>query len=144
MQAWSGIKRGHSLSHDPAEAVQELHEAMGQPDPGLVVFFCSSTYDLDTLATEIARYFPLACTIGCTTAGEITPTGYCESSITGFSIAATECCAAPELITEVSAFHMSHGHTAAEAAVNSLAERRRTTDPSDTFAVLLSDGLSVN
>jgi hypothetical protein len=140
----SGIQRGHSLSPDPAVAVRELHEAIGQPEPGLVVFFCSSTYDLNTLASEIARRFPIGCTIGCTTAGEITPAGYCEASITGFSIAASWCWAATELITDASDFLMVRGHAAAEAVVNAMADRHQTVDPAHTFAMLLSDGLSAN
>jgi hypothetical protein len=142
--AASGIKRGHSLFHDPARAVQELHAKIAQPDPGLIVFFCSSTYDLESLGTEIARYFPSRYTIGCTTAGEITPAGYLDGCITGFSFPARDCCSVTELIADVSAFQISRGHAAAEAAVNALAERGRIVDPHDTFAILLSDGLSTN
>lgn len=89
MAGLSTIRRGFSLSTDPAVAVRELHEAVAQPDTALVVFFCSSAYDLDALAGELHRRFAGVTLIGCTTAGEITPVGYQEGSITGFSIGGT-------------------------------------------------------
>jgi hypothetical protein len=52
-----GIRRGYSLSRDPAEAVRELHAGIAQPEIGLAVFFCSVGYDLDALAAEIDRRF---------------------------------------------------------------------------------------
>ncbi|MBV8092357.1 MAG: FIST C-terminal domain-containing protein [Acetobacteraceae bacterium] len=140
----SGIRRGFSQSHNPAEAVRELHAQIAQPDPGLVVFFCSANYNLDSLATEIARHFPREHTIGCTTAGEITPIGYLDHSLTGFSIPAAECCAVAEIIPEMSAFRMPRGHGAAEAAVTALARLGHSVDQKQTFAMLLSDGLSTN
>lgn len=140
----SGVRRGHSLSHDAADAVRELHGKIAQPNPGLIVFFCSSTYDLESLGAEIDRYFPNDCTVGCTTAGEITPAGYVDGSITGFSLSARDCCAVTALIPDISGFQMSRGHGAAEAAVNALAQHGHTVDPHDTFAMLLSDGLSTH
>ena len=111
------IKRGHSVAPDSILAARELYRAIAQPDMGLVVFFCSMSYELDTLAAELGRLFGDARVIGCTTAGEIGPTGYLDGSITGFSIPAGDCCAVSELVTRLSEFQISRGHAATEAAM---------------------------
>src|SRR5690242_6464289 len=65
------IRTGHSCAPDPRQAVLELHAALAQPNPALVLFFCSSDYDLDALGTELTRRFPGVPLAGCTTAGEL-------------------------------------------------------------------------
>jgi hypothetical protein len=140
------IRRGCALARDPVQAAREFHAAVFQPHgAGLVVFFCAPTYDLDTLAAEMARLFAGTPLIGCTTAGEIGPDGYVEGSVTGFSLPADECTAASVLIPGLSDFNMTRGHDAAEAAIAALAARSGLpVDPATTFAMLLSDGISTN
>jgi hypothetical protein len=140
------IRRGCSLAQDPVQAARELHAAVCQPNgAGLVVFFCSPSYCLDTLASEFARLFGDTAVIGCTTAGEIGPQGYTEGAITGFSLPASECCAVSALIPGLSAFQMGQGHDAAEAVIEILTERSAASvDPETTVAILLSDGISTN
>ena len=121
MAAGTGIRQGGSLSRDPALAACEVHNAIAQPDPGLTVFFRSTPYDLDALACEIGRRFGHAHVFGCANAGEIGPAGYLANAIAGFSLPAADCCAASELIPEISALRMQQGHAAAQAAVTALA-----------------------
>jgi len=146
MNDGGGIRRGYSLARHPVLAAEEFHGLVAQPDgAGLVVFFCSASYELDALARELGRLFEGAHVIGCTTAGEIGPTGYLDGSITGFSIPARDCCAVSELIPALSAFQMSRGHEAAEAVMATLLCRSgAAVDPETTFAMLLSDGMSTN
>jgi hypothetical protein len=140
------IRRGCSLDRNPVVAARQFHAAVQQPGgAGLVVFFCSPTYDLNVLADELAFRFGDTPLIGCTTAGEIGPDGYVEGAITGFSLPADECCAVTELISGLSDFTMARGHDAAEAAITSLvALSGQSVDPDTTFAMLLSDGISTN
>ena len=44
-----GVRRGHTLARDAVDAVREFHAAVAQDDMVLVVFFCSSSYDIDRL-----------------------------------------------------------------------------------------------
>ena len=136
------VRRAHSTAIDAAVAAQELHDGLVQSDPGLVVFFCSASFDLDRLAGEIDRRFAGVHVIGCTTAGEITPAGYLEGSITGFSIAADDCCAVSELIPDVSSLRLPQGPAAVDALIAALADRGQAVDAADTFALLLIDGIS--
>ncbi len=84
------ILRGVSRSADPTAAVQELHAAIAQPDCALVCFFCAPTYPLDALGAAIRERFEGVDVVGCTTAGEITPNGYLDGSLTGLSLPALQ------------------------------------------------------
>lgn len=140
----SPIRRGYSTAPDPAAAAREFAQAVAQPDLGLVVFFCSYGFDLNVLEPELARLFAGVPTVGCTTAGEITPIGYLDGSITGFSIAASHCRAATALIRNLSRFQMSDGHAATRKVVEDLRAKGCELDPRDSFALLLIDGMSRN
>lgn len=137
----AGIRRAYSTAHTAADAVEELHRGLVQPDLGLVVFFCSVAFDLDLLAREIATRFQGATVIGCTTAGEITPVGYREGSITGFSISADACCVGTTLIEDISHLQIPRGGAAVDGLIAALADRGQAVDPRDTFALLLIDGM---
>lgn len=143
--ARTSIKRGQSLESSPVRAAREFHAAVDQPDLGLVVFFCSTSYELGALATEMRRLFGTTHVVGCTTAGEIGPAGYVEGSITGFSMGAADGCAVSVRIPDVADFQMSRGHAAADEALAALVRRSgESIDPAQTFALLLSDGMSTN
>jgi hypothetical protein len=135
------VRRTHSTAIQAADAARELHEGLYQAEMGLVAFFCSSSFDLDVLGQEIHQRFAGTTVIGCTTAGEITPAGYMEGSITGFSIAAAECCAVTELIPSISQLQIPRGAAAVDSLIAALAERGQAVDLSDTFGMLLIDGM---
>jgi hypothetical protein len=139
-----GIRRGYSLSRDTAEAARELHERIAQPDIGLAVFFCSAGYDLDKLAAEIDRRFAGVEIIGCTTAGEITPVGYRDGAITGFSIAAADCSAVIARIDDLATFQISGGQVVADTLITRLAQRGQSAALQNSFAMLLIDGMSAS
>jgi len=138
----STIKRGYSLSTDPATAVRELHAAIFQPDTALAVFFCSSTYDLDALGAELHVRFPGVNLIGCTTAGEITPMGFQEGTICGFSIGGSGSRAAVTRIDCLGDCPISAGFTAAEELMARFAPGTDVADDTNTFGLLLIDGMS--
>jgi hypothetical protein len=138
----STIRRGYSLSTDPAVAVRELHEAIAQPDTAVAVFFCSSAYDLEKLAAELRRRFAGVPLIGCTTAGEITPMGFQEGSITGFSIGGPAARAATTRIDCLGDCPISAGFLAAEELMSRFAQGGTPVSDSNTFGLLLIDGMS--
>ena len=131
------LRRGQSFASDPRQAVSELHQAIAQPDMALVIFFCSSHYDLDLLATAINESFAGTTVIGCTTAGEIGPAGYGEGGVVGLSFSAASCSALVGRIDNLA--------TVEESVVrDQVWEMRR--QPTEgvvglRFAVLLIDGL---
>lgn len=140
----ASVRRAHSMATDAATAVGELHAALAQGQPGLVVVFCSSAFDLDELGRQIARRFHGIAVLGCTTAGEITPAGYMEGTIVGFSIGAEDCTAAVQLISNVAQMQIPQGAIVVDALMTMLADQGMAVDPRDTFAMLLVDGLGTN
>jgi cytochrome c5 len=87
-RAGYGIRHAYSTAPTAVEAAREIHAGLAQSNLELVVLFCSRRFDLDVLGPEIGRLFGNVTVVGCTTAGEITPVGYLEGSITGFSLSA--------------------------------------------------------
>jgi len=88
MATWVGV--GNSKRPDSfqagAEAAQKALESMGQLHPDLVLVFASTRFDQEALlkgVTSATQDAPLA---GCSTAGEILPTGFSRRSIVVMAI----------------------------------------------------------
>jgi hypothetical protein len=135
------IRTGFSQSLDPALAVADLYDAVAHPDAALVMFFCSVAYDMDTLASELKRRFGSTQVIGCTTAGEITPVGYMDGTLTGFSLSATDCRVRTVCVTGLAGNTPDAGYCAAQAALAALGESGQAPDADNTFGLLLIDGM---
>jgi hypothetical protein len=109
----------------------------------LVVFFCSSAYDLNAIAAEMRRLFAGVCVVGCTTAGEIGPAGYSEHGIAGASLPASDFTAATALLGNLRDFEMSQGREFAGTLLQQLESRAPAADAGNSFGFLMIDGLSV-
>lgn len=135
------VKKGQSSSHDPAEAVRELREAIHQWDSSVVVAFCSSTYDLDKLGRELQSAFSCP-VIACTTSGEIGPEGYGQWSITGFSIASPDLEVYPHLITPLDKMDPNRIRQIASRIEREVETSKEKIPNAKAFGLLLIDGLS--
>jgi len=135
------VKKGLSCSHDPAEAVRELKEAIYQPESSAVVIFCSSKYDLDRLGNDLRWAFPCP-VIGCTTAGEIGPEGYDEWSLTGFSIASPDLHVHPYLIDSLDTLDSNRIRQIASKVERDMERSKGKIAHAKAFGLLLIDGLS--
>ena len=137
------IRTAQSYALDAREAAREFHSSVVQAEMALVLFFCSPSYDLEQLALEIGCLFDGVQVVGCTTAGEIGPSGYRDHSISGVSFAAGGLRAATGRIGDLQRFEMAHGRGFAQ----DLLQRLEAVDPSagadNTFAFLIADGLSM-
>ena len=109
------IRLAQSCATGAREAVKDFHGTLAQPDMELVVFFCSSEYDLDVLAAEMNRLFAGIQVVGCTTAGEIGPAGYRTHSLSGASFPAGSCAAVSGLLDCLNQFNIARGHDFAQA-----------------------------
>ncbi|HRK95362.1 MAG TPA: nitric oxide-sensing protein NosP [Rhodospirillales bacterium] len=134
-----GIRIGYSRERDPARAAAELHSALSQPDACIAVFFCSAEYDLPALGEALAALFGDVRLIGCTTAGEITPVGYLDGAIVGFSLAAPDFAAVAAPMRDLPSFSIAEGET----TTRDLRKRldREAGLPENDFGFLLIDGL---
>jgi hypothetical protein len=148
MDIRKSIRIAQSCAKDPRDAVEELHAGVAQPDMALVIFFCSNEYDRDVLAAEMDRRFANVQVVGCTTAGEIGPTGCRDHSIAGVSFSADVCTALTGRVEHLQQFEIADGQAFAQDLLHRLegdapGTDRQDGDRQDTFAFLLVDGLSV-
>ena len=139
----NSVLMAHSFAADARQAAREFQAAVCQPETELVVFFCSSLYDLDALADEMRVLFPATQVLGCTTAGEIGPGGYREKSLSGASFARGAFSAAVGLLPELQAFDFARGREFASSLMRSLEAKATDSDVGNTFAFQLIDGLAV-
>jgi len=137
------IRTAQSSATDARQAAREFHAGVQQAEMALVIFFCSSRYDLDALADEINRLFPGVEVVGCTTAGEIGPTGYCDFSLTGASFPASSFTAAAGLLDHLQQFDIAGGQAFTNNLLQQFEARAPDSGAKDSFAFLLIDGLSV-
>ncbi len=143
IKAHSSLRTGQSCAADSRQAVQDFHAAVALPDMALVLFFCSSEYDLDALTDEMNRLFTGTQVVGCTTAGEIGPAGYRNHSLSGASFAAADFTATSGHIGELQKFEMIKGQALAQNLLQRLESSAPISKPDNCFALLLIDGLSV-
>lgn len=135
------VRTGASVSPDPQVAARELHAALQQPNVKLAVFYCATSYDLPALADALRAQFGETPLIGCTTAGEISPLGYLDGTITGFSLAGEQVDVAT-LAIPLDPFDSARTaeavHTIAHGAGAGTGAR-----PAHGFGFLLIDGLAM-
>lgn len=135
------IRAAHTTRQDPAEAARDFHEQVAQPDMALVLFFCSSYYDLERLGAELQALFGSVPVAGCTTAGEIGPKGYRDHSISGISFPADGFRLSAKVIGPLQTLEVSDAQQAAAQVKRQMPEGAPGSD-GNSFAFLMVDGLS--
>ena len=134
------VRTGASVSTDPQVAAQQLFAALEQPDIKLAIFYCATSHDLPALADALRERFGDTPLIGCTTAGEITPLGYLDGTITGFSLAGDQVDVAT-LAIPLDPFETARTADAVHAIAHSSGPAGAR--PAHGFGFLLIDGLAM-
>ena len=125
---------------DAPDAADQLVAALG-PDPfALVILFVSPRTNLDTFFAGIKGRFGAAEVVGCTTAGELTATGYTEGEIVAVGLPASHFAARTLFIEDLTRIQ-------AEARITDMIHNRKALAAShptwtSEFAFLMVDGLS--
>ncbi len=138
----SNIRQAHVAHPDTVEAARAFHKQVGQPDMSLVLFFCSSHYDLEALAAEFRQLFGSVPIVGCTTAGEIGEAGYHSHSITGISFPGSHFNAATGLLGPLQSCEVGEARDLTQSLRRRLAADGDTDAAGADFAFLMVDGLS--
>lgn len=139
----SHIRSMQSSAADARTAAREFYEGVSQPDTELVLFFCSSAYDLEALADEMNKLFGDTPVVGCTTAGEIGPLGYRDHTLAGASFPAGACTAVAGRLAELQQFSIARGQSFTQGLLQHLEARAPGADGSNSFGFLMIDGLSI-
>jgi hypothetical protein len=139
------VRRGSSNLTDPNLAVAELRRLVMYDRVEAVLLFISPVFDRTNLREAINREFAGVKVFGCTTAGEITPDGYGEGTITGVAFDGDQFKISSVLLNDISAFSVETGSEVVQEAMNGLGLAVPTVRhvPSQTFAMLLIDGMSM-
>lgn len=137
------IRTAQSSAMQARQAVREFHAAVQQPEMALVVFFCSSRYDLAALADEMNQLFAGVEVVGCTTAGEIGPAGYCSFSLCGASFPSGSFTAVAGLFEHLQQFDIAKGQAFTHGLLQQFEAKAPQSSDKNSFAFLLIDGLSV-
>jgi hypothetical protein len=138
-----GIRTSQSCAAEARQAVKEFHAGVVQPDMELVIFFCSTKYNLKVVAEEIASLFEGVQVIGCTSAGEFGPLGYFQHGITGVSFSKDICSAVIDSFDHLNDFNFSTGNSFAQNLIQKLEKKAPQANPENIFSFLLIDGLSL-
>lgn len=137
------IRTAHSCATDPRVAAAELHDAVVDSDTRLVLFFCSSDYDLDVLSAEMRHLFVDIDVVGCTTAGEIGPAGYLEHSLCGVGFSAEAATAVTGYIDDLQSLDLSRGRLLIGRMLKQMEDQSPDGSSENSFAFLMIDGLSL-
>ncbi|MCC6901900.1 MAG: FIST C-terminal domain-containing protein [Polyangiaceae bacterium] len=129
------VTRAHTSEPDPSRAVSEVAQALGAPTSA-VLFFASPSYDSAALAAALEGAF--ACpVIGCTSSGQLGPTGFQRGGITAVGLSHPELTLTPHLLSPLSASSEQVSEIARAVQLRRAGSVRRP------FGLLLVDGLSL-
>jgi hypothetical protein len=131
------VRFGTSFARDAAAAVDEIRGAVEQPGAGVLILFCSASYDLAALGTALKRAFDYP-VVACTSSGQIGPLGYQKGGITAATIAGEDLSIRTYLISPLSECQAR----AAEVARRVQQDLDRPGRGRRAFGLLLADGLS--
>ncbi|MFH0785066.1 MAG: FIST N-terminal domain-containing protein [Pseudomonadota bacterium] len=130
------VRQGKSKKRDVQEAVRELAEQIKQPNSRVYLVFFSEEYDPQLLGRALQEHLP-GTVIGCTTAGQLSETGFQQGGISGASLASDELSVVPYLIHPLSS-RAEHVSRIAEDV-----QERISLSELTAFGFLLVDGLSM-
>lgn len=136
------IRSAMSSARDPQRAASELAAELRDADLGFVLFFCSAEYDLEALSTSLAKAFPQVRLAGCTTAGELTPRGYDQGTVTALGFDRNLFAIEVGLVEALDSFTLTEAQALIDSLVAGCRERRVAPIKQHTFALTLLDGLS--
>ena len=144
METPSKIRRAHSLASDTGAAVRELAARLGGAGGEIVLLFASPRHEPRVLEKAIPVCFGDTRVVACSTAGEITPDGLREGTLTGLSLPARDFHCEVATIEPLNGLGLRVTAEAAMAVKDRLEGRvGQRLGPDNCFAILLSDGLSM-
>ena len=137
-----GIRVAGSPRASSRQAVADIRAEIDGGDFQYIVAFFGIDHDAEVLAAALSEAFPGIPVSGCSTAGEIGPSGMMQGGLLliafpreGFSVHS-------ELITEIDRFGVEHATDAVRRLKGCVAHSPRRLRPDNRFAMLLVDGLS--
>jgi len=137
----AGVRRAISREQEPDAAAAQLAGLLMQPGCCLVLLFVAPVFDMTRLAAALGRHFPGVQLAGCTTAGEIGPGGYADSTIVGVSFAAPDFAARIGVIEHLSRKNVADMQAQVRGTRLAIADAVPWARHENLFALSLVDGM---
>ncbi len=125
----------------PGEIAAALERRLSPCEPGAVLYFSHPRHDFGAVAAEIQERFPDALTVGCTTMGEIGPSGLTQGAVVGLALG-SPCRAAAVCIPSLCRFRFEDGARLVGELSDQLGLEQGGISASRHVLVTLTDGLS--
>jgi len=131
----------------PSDLASRLAAKLPADDLAAVLVFVSAHYDASAFAEAMALHYPQTPVYGCTSAGELAPSGLEENSAVALGFRKADFTVAAKPIFNLSAFQAADGFKLASELRQDLSLARDLSEaqahPGDhVFGILLVDGLS--
>ena len=131
-----------SKSINALTASREIQQQLDHPDIDFIIFYCSSVYPLDELATAMTQCFNNTEVVGCTTAGEFSRFGCDRKSIIAIGFSSKYFSISVKPVDSMEKFDIVD----AQNTMNELIEQCRLKElapiEENSFLLTLLDGLS--
>ena len=131
-----------SKATDPFIASQEIYQQLSQENISFVLFYCSSTYALNTLAKTMESTFNNISIVGCTTAGEVTKQGYEQHSIVAIGFSCEYFAISATLVESMEKFDTMDAQSTINSLIEQCQSKQLTDIKNNSFLLTLLDGLS--
>ncbi len=141
-QSGSEIRYASAEASDLRRAAASLYEDLQAERAAVVVLFIPPTLPRHDVAAALTERFGDIPVVGCSTAGEIGPSGVGEQGIVGFSLPASQFKVAIARIEGLAEFAFADGVPIVARLIEELEAGGGKASREQNFAMLLVDGLS--
>lgn len=136
----TGIVKTAFVRYDTGQALGVLERQFGAEPLALVILFVSPNADAAAVIAKAEQVFAPTPVVGCTTAGELADSGYCEDQIVAIGLPQSHFDTRTVLVSDLNDFE-------AESIINEMIHNRNAMmvtapDWSHEFTFLMIDGLS--
>jgi hypothetical protein len=138
----SDCVRANAVGADPETLVEQLRDQLGPGPHALVVAFAAPTVDRATIARLLRERFPASLAVGCSTAGEIGVGGYRSGGAVALALSSSSFRVAHTVFRDVRSLGIAEGQLQVQSLLRRLAAAGAPPTATNTFALLLVDGLS--
>ena len=126
----------------PVEAAQTIEQQFAAAKLAMVVAFVSPFYDPEAFIAELSQRMPDTPVFGCTTAGELSLTGWEEDSVVALGFGAADFIIAARPFLDLSTFRVDRGRSICDELHREFVGRTGTCDVNqDSFGLLFIDGM---
>ena len=136
------VKQGQVHGETPEALARRFHEAVGQPDAALVMFFCSAEHDPVQVVDALQARFGATPLVGGWTVGEIGPDGSRTGSLAGASLPARHFRSAVVSLDPAAPAALATAQDEVRQALLGLEQGQGPCTASNTFGFLMVDGVS--